>query len=155
MANATILTAIAISSAAAAVAGTAPSLEYRHVATYGSREGIHTPEALNRRPAKTAFGEGDFPWGIGVPNGVCTDLKGRLWITDSGVSAIHIFDRANNGYRQIRRAGDLTLRQPSGIVSDAAGRVYVTDAATGEVFVFDPDGVFDRSLIPRRAGRLL
>lgn len=131
-----------------------PQQQYRHIRTYGSRDGIHTPKILNRRAATTAMGTGDFPWGIGTPAGVATDLRGGVWITDSGTASVHVFD-AGGGYREIRKAGDDVLRQPSGIVADAAGRMYIADAETGNIFVFDEKGDFDHPLIPRKAGRLL
>lgn len=132
-----------------------PPLEYRHLYTYGSRNGLHPPKVLNRRPAATAMGQGDFPWGIGVPEAVATDRAGRVWITDSGTNSVHVFDTATGGYKEIRRAGDAQLQQPAGIVADSAGRIYLSDSATGGVFVFDENGEFDHSLVPKRFGRVL
>lgn len=129
--------------------------QYRHLYTFGTREGIHPPKILNRKAANTAFGRGEFPWGIGSPQGVVTDRKGRVWISDSGTGSVHVFDLDAGSYHEIRRVGDATLQSPSGITEDAVGRIYLADAASGGVYVFDENGDFDRSLIPRRAGRLL
>lgn len=94
-----------------------------------------------------ATGQSEHPYGLGFPVGVTTDQRGRLWITDSGTASIHIFDRENGGYREIRRVADGTFQQPAGIVSDQAGRVYMVDTARANVFVFDENGEFNRSLI--------
>lgn len=124
----------------------APSLQFDHRYTFGSKYGIHPRTALNTRPAKAVFGNGEHPYGLGFPEGVTTDQRHRVWITDSGTASIHIFDPASGAYREIRRAGDTALQQPSGIVTDAVGRIYVTDSSTGGIYVFDENGEFDRSL---------
>ena len=129
--------------------------QYRHLYTFGTRDGIHPPKVLNRKAANTAFGRGEFPWGIGSPQSVVTDRQGRVWISDSGTGSVHVFDPEPGTYREIRRVGEATLQSPSGMIADAVGRIYLADAATGGVYVFDETGEFDRTLIPRRAGRLL
>jgi DNA-binding beta-propeller fold protein YncE len=124
-----------------------PSVQFRHLYTFGSKQGIHPPRILNRRLAKTAFGEGEHPYGLAYPAAVVTDLRHRVWITDSGTASVHIFDRISGAYREIRRVGSTQLEQPTGIVVDASGRVYLADTANGAVFVFDENGEFDRVLV--------
>jgi DNA-binding beta-propeller fold protein YncE len=137
------------------LAALAGDLEFRHVATYGSKNGIHPPKVLNRRAPKAAVGESEHPYGLGYPTAVVTDSKDRIWIADSGTSSIHVFDPQTGGYREIRRVGDTTLSQPSGLAIDRQGYIYVTDTAAGAVYAFDPSGEFDRSLIPRKSGKIL
>ena len=128
---------------------------YRHLLTYGSRAGIHPPKVLNRRAANFTLGQAEHPYGLVFPVAVTTDLRGRVWITDSGTSSVHIFDSVSGDYREIRRVGNSAFAQPSGIATDQAGRIYVADSTAGNVFVFDENGEYDRALIPARTQRLL
>ena len=129
--------------------------QYQHLCTYGSKHGIHPPKILNRRAARAAIGEDEHPYGLAYPSSVVTDSKHRIWIADSGTASIHVFDPGSAAYREIRRAGDAALQQPAGLTIDRQGYIYVTDTASGGIFAFDPTGEFDRSLIPKKRGRLL
>jgi DNA-binding beta-propeller fold protein YncE len=141
--------------AAALAYGQAPlSVDFHHVYTFGSKQGIHPPRILNRRPATAAFGEGEHPYGLAYPAGVATDVRQRVWITDRGTASVHVFDPASGAYREIRRVGGVPLQQPSGIAADDAGRIYLTDSANGGVYVFDENGEYDRALV-KRGERLL
>ncbi len=122
--------------------------------TFGSKPGIHPPRLLNRRPATVAFGEGEHPYGLGFPVAVTTDLRRRVWITDSGTASVHVFDRATGAYEEIRRTPDAQFQQPSGIVTDAQGRIYVTDSGNGGVYVFDQQGVYEHTLAKPGRGLL-
>lgn len=137
--------------AAALAFGQAPeTVQFHHLYTFGSKQGIHPPAILSRRPARAAFGDSEYPYGLGFPVAVVTDLRRRVWITDSGTASVHIFDRATGAYQEIRRAGDVPLRLPAGITADRQGRVYLTDSGSGSIFVFDEKGEFDHSLSKRR-----
>lgn len=125
------------------------SAQFDHRYTFGSKHGVHPRKVLSTRPAIAALGKDEHPYGLGYPAGVTTDVRRRVWITDSGTASVHVFDVANGSYRQIRRAGDVPLQQPSGIVTDRVGRIYLTDTGTGGVYVFDENGEFDRSLFRR------
>ena len=124
-------------------------VEFRHLYTYGSKEGIHPPKVLNRKGVRAALGDGENPFGLIFPVAVTTDLHHRVWIADNGTASVHVFDPASNGYREIKRADEMPLRQPSGITSDNQGRVYVADAASGCIFVFDEKGEYDHALMKR------
>jgi len=133
--------------AAALASGQIPeSVEFRHLYTFGSKDGIHPRTTLNRKPATAALGKAANPYGLVFPVGVVTDVHGRVWITDSGTLSVHVFDMATGGYREIRRVGDVLLRQPSGLAADAQGRIFLTDSGSGGVFVFDESGEFDHAL---------
>jgi DNA-binding beta-propeller fold protein YncE len=136
--------------AAMLASGQAPrEVAFRHLYTFGSREGIHPPRLLNRKGARIALGEGEHPYGLVFPVAVTTDLRNRVWIADNGTASVHVFDPAAGSYREIRRVADIPLRQPSGIASDSQGRVYVADAAVGCIFVFDENGEYDHALMKR------
>lgn len=123
-----------------------PSVEFRHLYTFGSKKGIHPPTVLNRRPATAALGKGENPYGLVFPVAVVTDLRRRVWIADTGTASVHVFDMATGAYREIRRVGDVPLRQPSGLAADRQGRIFLTDSGSGGVFAFDEKGEFDYTL---------
>ena len=121
--------------------------EFTHVCTIGSKQGIHPPRVLNRRATRAALGNGENPYGLLAPVAVTTDLRGRVWITDSGTASIHVFDRSNGGYREIKRVDENALRQPSGIASDPQGRVFAADLALGGLLAFDEAGEYGRWMV--------
>jgi DNA-binding beta-propeller fold protein YncE len=124
------------------------SVQFRHECTYGSKDGIRPPRASNKKWAVAATGKGDFPYGLGFPVAVATDLRHRVWITDSATASVHVFDRETGAYREIRRCGDSTLVRPDGIATDRQGRMYIADSELANVFVFE-DGEYTRALIKR------
>ena len=139
--------AAALTIAATLASGQAPaSIEFRYLYTFGSKDGIHPPTVLNRRAATVALGRAENPFGLVFPVAVVTDLRRRVWITDSGTASVHVFDKAGGGYQEIRRVGEVQLKQPSGLAVDGQGRIYLTDSGNGGVFVFDEKGDFDHSL---------
>jgi sugar lactone lactonase YvrE len=116
--------------------------EFRYLYTFGSKDGIHPPTILNRRPANAALGKANNPYGLVFPVSVVTDLRRRVWITDSGTASVHVFDPSTSAYREIRRIGNMPLEQPSGLAVDRQGRIFLTDSASGGLFLFDEKGEF-------------
>jgi DNA-binding beta-propeller fold protein YncE len=137
---------VTIIAAALACGQAPPSVEFRHLYTFGSKEGIHPNTVLNRRPATVAVGKAENPYGLVFPVAVVTDLRRRVWITDSGTASVHVFDVATGAYHEIRRVGDVPLQQPSGLAVDPQGRIFLTDTGSGGVFAFDEKGEFGHAL---------
>jgi DNA-binding beta-propeller fold protein YncE len=119
-----------------------PAQEFHHLYTFGSKEVIHPPLLLNRRPATAVLGKGDNPYGLVFPVAVVTDLRRRVWIADSGTASVHIFDPAGGAYRELRRLDGMPLQQPAGLAADPQGRIFLTDSATGALFLFNENGEF-------------
>jgi len=83
------------------------------------------------------------------PFGITTDPSHRIWITDPGAGAVHIFDFVHSKYSVLQDPNH--LRSPLGIAADRDGNVYVTDISAGNVFVYDSAGKFLPSLRPSRS----
>lgn len=128
----------------------AQTVDIDHLATFGSKDGIHPPRFTNKRLAVAAMGASEHPYGLGFPVAVAVDRHDRVWIADSGTASIHIFD-PQGGYREVRKVGATALVQPAGMVADPQGRIYAVDAALRNVFVFDEEGEFDRVLVKNSA----
>jgi sugar lactone lactonase YvrE len=76
-----------------------------------------------------------------APTNIAVDQQGRMYVTDTGGFAVHVYDVDG---KLLRGFGDLgvtpgSFALPKGIGVDREGRVYVVDAATTVVQVFDAD----------------
>jgi sugar lactone lactonase YvrE len=76
------------------------------------------------------------------PYGIAVDSRGRVIVTDPGISAVHIFDIAARKYKLIERwdKSKDPMIAPQGVAVDEKDNIYVTDSVAGKVFVFDPNG---------------
>ncbi|MBS1859011.1 MAG: hypothetical protein JST11_26800 [Acidobacteria bacterium] len=146
--------AIPLLSLTLAFAQVPPDVQYRHLSTFGSKQGIHPPGFLNAKPLRGALGNSDHPYGLVFPAAVAADLRGRVWIADRGTASVQVFDPAGGSYREIRKLGESLLQQPAGIAADRQGRIFLSDAATGAVFAFDEQGEFDRTMVKPGSGTL-
>ncbi len=80
-----------------------------------------------------------------TPYAVTTDSSHRVFVTDIGAKAVHVFDFVHAKYSRLEGSGDL-LRRPVGVAADLEGNVYVTDSSSGAILVFDSKGRFRRYL---------
>jgi len=101
------------------------------------------------------------------PYSVTTDIKGRVYVSDTGLGIVWVFDPEQRKVRFIGDSGSLRLATPSGLAVDDRERVFVSDARHDRVFVFDQQGELVMSIgqkdelrqpaglaIDRRTGRL-
>jgi DNA-binding beta-propeller fold protein YncE len=75
------------------------------------------------------------------PYGVASSAN-KIYVTDPGLSLIHIFDLERRKYTTIDNAGGKELISPLGISVDVNGEVFVTDSILKKVFIFDSGGAF-------------
>jgi len=76
------------------------------------------------------------------PTNVAVDKAGRVYVSDSGGFAVHVFGPDGQHLRRIGEQG-LSPGQfalPKGIGVDREGRIYVVDGATGLVQLFNDQG---------------
>lgn len=80
------------------------------------------------------------------PYRMATDSKGRILVTDFGLSVVHVFDTRQGTRWQIRGDPHHRLGRPRYIVVDADDNIYVTDVWLSAVVVFQPDGRFKQTI---------
>jgi DNA-binding beta-propeller fold protein YncE len=104
---------------------------------------VSKPEDLNIRPSilKRVFnyfmGKGEVS--MVSPYGIATDSEGRLYVVDTSLRRVHVFDGAGNEYSYF--PADTTMfDSPVGIALDKNGMVYITDSKRGAVYLFKDHG---------------
>ena len=104
---------------------------------------VSKPEDLDIRPGvlKRLFNymAGKTPASIVSSYGIATDAEGRLYVADTALKRIHVFDRAKNQY-YFFPADRRMLASPVGIAIDKDGAIYVTDSKKAVVYIFKDQG---------------
>lgn len=73
------------------------------------------------------------------PFAITEDSRGKIYITDTGLQAVHIYDWSHKEYEQIFwiERGVSRLLSPAGVAVDDEENVYVSDSQLNRVFVYD------------------
>ncbi len=74
------------------------------------------------------------------PYGIAVDSEERIYVADSALRVVHVFDPRGGRYRAIRGTKREEFRFPVGVTLDGEGRLYVSDAERGAVIGFDGGG---------------
>ena len=77
---------------------------------------------------------------IQQPYGVTADAQGRIYIADSALRTVHVFDLPGQKYWSIPGTSRQEFQFPVGVACDPQGRLYVSDAQAQTVIAFDQDG---------------
>jgi DNA-binding beta-propeller fold protein YncE len=104
---------------------------------------VSKPEDLNIRPGflkrVVNYIVGRGAASMVSPYGIATDAQGRLYVVDTFLKRIHVFDAAGNQYFFFP-ADRTMLASPVGIAIDKDGVIYITDSKKGAVFIFKDNG---------------
>ena len=71
------------------------------------------------------------------PYGVVTDTMGRIYVSDTGLGAVVVFDPHEKDVHLLGNTGRVRLVTPIGMAVDEKGRLFVSDASLDTVFCFD------------------
>ncbi len=77
---------------------------------------------------------------IVAPHGIHMSADGRLYVVDTFLRAVHVFDTRNSTYYQFPRQPLDGLIYPTAITSADDGRVYLSDPHAQAVHVFENHG---------------
>ncbi len=87
--------------------------------------------------------EVDLVTSLAKPYTVHSDSRGHVYVADTGLQGLVVFDLNNNNKTTIWGAGGAgALSKPVGVTSDEQGNVYVSDALGKRVVVFNSEGNF-------------
>jgi DNA-binding beta-propeller fold protein YncE len=87
------------------------------------------------------------------PYSVVTDSRGRIIVTDPGLSGIHVFDFEKQKYKFLSREGDKDpLMSPQCVAVDGQDNIYVTDSDTGKILVWDANLKYRRAIGSLKGG---
>lgn len=110
--------------------------------------GVISTQADLKAKVSLAQGLGELLFGkgkIGVlvaPSDVAIDQSDKLFVTDSAVAAVHVFDLNRRTYKQFSElAGHEQLLKPVGLTL-VGDRIYVVDSILRKVCVFDKNGKY-------------
>ena len=83
------------------------------------------------------FGEGESPHML-RPHAVTTDNRGWVYVTDTGLQAVHIYDFSGKNYYQLFwiERGQSRLMSPVGVAVDEERNIYVSDSQLNRIFVY-------------------
>lgn len=108
---------------------------------------VHTvskPEDLHIRPGAFRrfldYFAGNKAPSMVTPYGVETDSAGRLYVVDTFLRTVHVFDEAGNTYHRFA-VDESNLMSPIDIaIDDNRDRIYVSDSGGGAVKIFEDRG---------------
>jgi sugar lactone lactonase YvrE len=121
--------------------------------TYSSQKDIRGKRGFWTKVIDVVAGEPDFKRMV-RPYSVVADSRGRIIVTDPGMSGVHIFDPSQHKYKFIERKDKSkdAMLEPQCVTVDAHDRIYVTDSQVGKIFVFDSNGKYQRAIGSLRGG---
>ena len=73
------------------------------------------------------------------PYGVVTDSRGRMFVSDTGLGAVLVFDEREKEVRALGNNGRVRLVTPIGLALDERERLFVSDVDLDQVFCFNID----------------
>ncbi|MET0081048.1 MAG: 6-bladed beta-propeller [Candidatus Thiodiazotropha lotti] len=76
------------------------------------------------------------------PYGVHSDSKGRVYVADTGISGLVVFDLNNETMEFLGTSGPGALKKPTGVTTDSSGNVYVSDVIDHRVVMYSNEGQF-------------
>ncbi len=85
------------------------------------------------------------PITLGKPFAIAAQ-HGRLYITDTKINQVHVFDIARRKYFRLGFRLEGRLESPRGIALDAKQNIYVVDAGAERVVIYDSYGLYRRHI---------
>jgi len=120
--------------------------------SFSSEREVKLKRGFWNRVVDIVAGAPDFRH-LNRPYSVVADSRGRIIITDPGLSGVHIFDFAQEKYKFLSRSeGKDALIAPQCVAVDAQDNIYVTDSEAGKIFIWDANGKHRRTIGSLKGG---
>lgn len=103
---------------------------------------VHAYAIGDGTPRWTVGGRGQAPGEFLMPSGVAVDRDGRVYVVDSLLCRVQVFDSTGAFVRQFGQPGQTagTMARPRRIAVGPDGIIYVADALFNRVHMFDQQG---------------
>lgn len=112
----------------------------RYVGELTSNEDLKCGKSSLDVVGQAIFGKPDRH-ALVTPFATCTDGGDRVFVADSKLQLVHVFDLKTRKYAQWKPGEKQPqYSQPAGIAWDKTGRLLVSDSVGGVIFVFDTEG---------------
>jgi len=93
-----------------------------------------------RKAVEFVFGKKDENGSMVRPQGIAVDNKNNIYITDTGLKGVHVFNFINKSYKFINGKEENRLVSPIGVAISSDNKIFVTDSELKTIFVFDTKG---------------
>ena len=90
----------------------------------------------------------EAPFPVTKPYGVSIQ-KGKIYVCDSKISGLEIFDLEESSFEVFNPTGRGTLKRPVNCAVDTEGMLYVADTERKDVVIFDKNGEYASSIMDR------
>lgn len=112
----------------------------RYLGSLNSLEDLSGKDQRSLRDILMGEEEDDGERALQKPYGVHSDSRGRVFVADTGLAGLPVFDIKSGTVSFWGVAGLGALTKPIGVTSEPGGPVYVSDAADHRIVKFDVDG---------------
>lgn len=92
--------------------------------------------------AGLVVGGGHEPPALVRPYGVVSANEHKVYISDTALQLVHLFDFAQRTYSQIFKIKKGSLISPIGVALDKDENLYVADSVMARVYIFDKNGEY-------------
>ena len=120
-----------------------PRIQY--VRSIYSPSDIGVKKSWLKKAFDTIFGKEELSGILLRPYGIFADSQ-RMYVTDPGIHALHVFDMKGKRYFMIKKSRKEELISPIGVTVDKNGEIYLSDSVLRKVFVFDKKGEYLREI---------
>lgn len=114
----------------------------KYITSYSGSGQVEKKEAASFFKDVLLGTEEDAGKGLAKPYGVAVDKEGRLYVADTDLGKVAVFDFVAKKFRLLGEEGLGVLSKPAGVAVDSQGRVFVTDVQQDRGIVFDKTGKF-------------
>ncbi|MHB8482531.1 MAG: NHL repeat-containing protein [Nitrospiria bacterium] len=116
----------------------------RYVKSIQDAKEVLPPKSFFKKAAAFLFGEAETPRVI-LPYGLFSGSAGKIFVTDTELQVVHLFDFSNKVYRQFFKIPGGGLKIPIGVAVDPEENVYISDSGLGRIFQFKAAGTFSKA----------
>ncbi|MES9853906.1 MAG: 6-bladed beta-propeller [Candidatus Thiodiazotropha sp. L084R] len=82
------------------------------------------------------------PLALIKPYGVHSDAQGRVYVADTGIAGLVVFDLNKQNLTYWGTTGPGALKKVTGVTTDSKGNVYVSDVIDHRIVIYDKNGSF-------------